>query len=68
MLFDPNFCPHVFCIKTTIPLVSVLRDVDSDERLTMGYIYELMDPAKENITFNYGVWRENMTQLEEKYM
>ena len=29
MLFDPNFWPHVaFCIKTTIPLVSVMREVD----------------------------------------
>ena len=67
MLFDPNFWPHVaFCIKTTIPLVSVLRDVDSKERPTMGYIYELMDSAKEKIAFNCGgverkygpIWRK----------
>ncbi|RVW96149.1 hypothetical protein CK203_037756 [Vitis vinifera] len=53
VLFDPNFWPHVaFCIKTTVPLVSVLREVDSEERPAMGYIYELMDLAKEKIAFN----------------
>ena len=67
MLFDPNFWLHVaFCIKTTTPLVSVLRKVDSEERPTMSYIYELMDSTKENIAFNYGgterkyglIWRK----------
>ena len=67
VLFDPNFWPHVaFCIKTTVPLVSVLREVDSEERPAMGYIYELMDSAKEKIAFNcrgmerkYGpIWRK----------
>ncbi|RVW43014.1 hypothetical protein CK203_090073 [Vitis vinifera] len=51
---------------TTVPLVSVLREVDSKERPTMGYIYELMDSAKEKIAFNcrgmerkYGpIWRK----------
>ncbi|KAL6312068.1 hypothetical protein AAG906_027275 [Vitis piasezkii] len=61
VLFDPNFWPHVaFCIKTTISLVSVLREVDSKEIPTMGYIYELMDSAKENITFSCG-------DMERKY-
>ena len=55
MLFDPNFWPHVaFCIKTTVPLVSDLREVDSEERPAMGYIYELMDSAEEKIAFNCG--------------
>ncbi|KAJ9693656.1 hypothetical protein PVL29_009554 [Vitis rotundifolia] len=67
VLFDPNFWPHVaFCIKTTVPLVSVLREVYSEERPAMGYIYELMDSAKEKIAFNcrgverkYGpIWRK----------
>ncbi|KAL6340001.1 hypothetical protein AAG906_038836 [Vitis piasezkii] len=58
MLFNPNFWSHVvFCIKTTVPLVSVLRDVDSKEKPAMSYIYELMDSAKEKIAFNcWGVW------------
>ena len=55
MLFDPKFWPNVaFCIKSTIPFVSVLREVDSKERPAMGYIYELMDLAKEKIAFNCG--------------
>ncbi|XP_042443946.1 uncharacterized protein LOC122029053 [Zingiber officinale] len=52
---DPNFWPHVaFCVKSVVPLVSVLREVDSEERSAMGYIYELMDKAKETIKFNCG--------------
>ena len=32
VLFDPNFWPHIaFCIKTTIPLISILREVDLEE-------------------------------------
>ncbi|KAL6560117.1 hypothetical protein OROHE_006355 [Orobanche hederae] len=59
---DPNFWPYVaFCVKTDVPLVSVLREVDSQERPAMGYIYELMDRAKETIKFNCG-------GLEKKYM
>ncbi|RVW92081.1 hypothetical protein CK203_037088 [Vitis vinifera] len=54
--------------KTTVPLVSVLREVDSEERPTMGYIYELMDSAKEKIAFIVGAWRENMAQFGEKLM
>ncbi|XP_042398661.1 uncharacterized protein LOC121988975 [Zingiber officinale] len=52
---DPNFWPHVaFCVKSIVPLVSVLREVDSEERSTMRYIYELMDKTKETIKFNCG--------------
>ena len=67
MLFDPNFWPYfAFCIKTTVPLVNVLREVNSEERPAMGYIYELMDSAKEKIAFNCGgverkyspIWRK----------
>ena len=55
MLFDPNFWPHIaFCIKTAIPLVCALREVDSEEIPTIGYIYELMDLAKDKIAFNCG--------------
>ncbi|RVW88165.1 hypothetical protein CK203_042861 [Vitis vinifera] len=60
VLFDPNFWPHVaFCIKTIVPLVSVLREVDLEERPAMDYIYELMDSVKEKIAFNcWGVERK----------
>ncbi|KAL6531369.1 hypothetical protein OROMI_027732 [Orobanche minor] len=59
---DPNFWPYVaFCVKSVVPLVSVLREVDSEERPAMGYIYELMDRAKETIKFNCG-------GVKKKYM
>ncbi|KAL6520317.1 hypothetical protein OROMI_032497 [Orobanche minor] len=33
---DPNFWPYVaFCVKSVVPLVSVLREVDSEERPAM---------------------------------
>ena len=66
-MFALNFRPHVaFYINTTIPLVSVLREVDSKERPAMGYIYELIDASKEKIAFNCGgierkygpIWRK----------
>ena len=67
LLLYPNFWLCVaFCIKTTVPLVSVLREVDLKERPAMGYIYELMDSKKNNIAFNCGgierkygpIWRK----------
>ena len=65
VLFDPKFWSHVaFCIKTTILLVCVLREVDSEERPAMGYIYELMDSAKKKKL--WGAWRENIGQFGEK--
>ena len=67
VLFDPNFWPHVaFCIKTTIPFVSVLRVVYLEEKPVMSYIYKLIDSTKEKIAFNCGgverkygpIWRK----------
>ncbi|RVW72655.1 hypothetical protein CK203_056576 [Vitis vinifera] len=68
VLFDPNFWPHVaFCIKTTVPLVSVLREVDSEERPAMGYIYELMDSDKEKIAFNSGYYLNPQLRYGDKF-
>jgi hypothetical protein len=39
----------VICLKGANPLIKVLRMVDSDEKPTMGFIYEAMDGAKETI-------------------
>jgi len=39
----------MFCFSTTLPLVYVLREVDSDLRPSMPYLYEMMDNAKEKI-------------------
>lgn len=39
----------VTCLRGATPVIRVLRIVDSDEKLAMGYIYEAMDQAKEKI-------------------
>ncbi|XP_062027647.1 uncharacterized protein LOC133743660 isoform X3 [Rosa rugosa] len=53
VLFQSNFWSDVaFCVKGVLPLVCVLREVDSELRPAMGYIYELMDAAKEKIAFS----------------
>ena len=65
MLFDPNFWPHVvFCIKTIIPLFSVLREVDLEKRPTLGYIYELMNLVKEMIAFNCVDMEKNRCKMD----
>ncbi|WVY95651.1 hypothetical protein V8G54_027802 [Vigna mungo] len=40
------------CLKVVLPLIVVLRLVDSDIELAMGFIYEEMDFEKEKIKFN----------------
>ncbi|XP_075654755.1 uncharacterized protein LOC142624914 [Castanea sativa] len=40
-------CTHI--VKVSEPLVRVLRLVDGDEKPAMGYLYEAMDKAKEEI-------------------
>lgn len=53
VLFEKNFWSDVaFCVKGVLPLVCVLREVDSEVRPAMGYIYELMDAAKEKIAYS----------------
>ncbi|XP_070036731.1 uncharacterized protein [Nicotiana tomentosiformis] len=55
VLFDQTFWPHIaYCVRSFTPLVSVLREVDSEEQPCMGYMYHLMTKAKENIALNYG--------------
>ncbi|GFY88794.1 hypothetical protein Acr_06g0007340 [Actinidia rufa] len=43
----------VVCLKAAIPLIKVLRLVDSDEKPAMGFLYEAMDRAKEQIQKNF---------------
>ncbi|CAH9086040.1 unnamed protein product [Cuscuta europaea] len=51
---DRTFWPGVaYSIKTSRPLVEVLRIVDGDEP-AMGFIYGAMDSAKEKIAENFG--------------
>lgn len=50
VLQDKDFwtqCQHI--VKVTEPLIRVLRLVDSDERPSMGYLFEAMEGAKESI-------------------
>ncbi|GFZ10855.1 ATP/GTP-binding protein family [Actinidia rufa] len=41
-----------YCMKVVLPLVKVLRLMDGDAKPAMGYIYEAMDRAKEEIAKN----------------
>ncbi|XP_038695504.1 uncharacterized protein LOC119992784 [Tripterygium wilfordii] len=43
-----------YALKTTEPLVEVLRLVDFEKKPAMGYIYNAMDKAKEEIAKNLG--------------
>ncbi|XP_042410002.1 uncharacterized protein LOC121999379 [Zingiber officinale] len=43
----------VVCLKAAIPLIKVLRLVDSEEKPAMGFIYNAMDSAKEQIQANF---------------
>ncbi|XP_050207472.1 uncharacterized protein LOC126656891 [Mercurialis annua] len=54
MLSDVRFWKSVkYCLKCVSPIVKVLRLVDGDAKLAMGYIYEVMDRAKEQIANNF---------------
>ena len=50
----------VFCLKVSSTLVHVLRLVDGEKKVPMGYIYEAMNRAKDTIVRSFN---EN----EEKY-
>ncbi|XP_057975948.1 uncharacterized protein LOC131163370 [Malania oleifera] len=65
--FDQLFWPHAaYVIKSVAPLVYALREVDSEERPAMGFIYELMDSVKGKIAANFSrnaqkygpIWRK----------
>ncbi|XP_061352114.1 uncharacterized protein LOC133297067 [Gastrolobium bilobum] len=56
VLADKRFWKSIhYCLKIVTPLVKVLRLVDGDSKPAMGYIYEAMDRAKEEIakSFNH---------------
>ncbi|XP_052727463.1 uncharacterized protein LOC108329753 [Vigna angularis] len=66
VVLDSRFWKNVsICLKAVAPLMVVLRLVDSDVKPAMGFIYEEMDCAKENIRSNFNnikksyeeVWR-----------
>nr|KYP46213.1 hypothetical protein KK1_032205 [Cajanus cajan]KYP59809.1 hypothetical protein KK1_015250 [Cajanus cajan] len=43
------------CLKATIPLMVVLRLVDSDVKTAMGFMYEEMDYAKVDFEVKHGL-------------
>lgn len=54
MICDTRFWKNIIvCLKAAAPLIIVLRLVDSDEKPAMGFIYEGMDCAKEQIKRNF---------------
>ncbi|XP_074318448.1 uncharacterized protein LOC141655260 [Silene latifolia] len=56
-----GFWPGVVtCLKAALPLVKVLHMVDSDENPAMGFIYEAMSRAKNQI-------KENFNSVEKNY-
>ncbi|XP_028093325.1 uncharacterized protein LOC114293451 [Camellia sinensis] len=53
ILGDARFWKAIkYCLKCVLPLVKILRLVDDDAKPAMGFIYEAMDRAKEEIASN----------------
>ena len=51
VLFTRSFWGKVlFCSSNTLSLAYVLREVDSDVKLSMPFLYDILDTAKEKIT------------------
>ena len=66
LLYDNKFWKAIqYCIKCVLPLVKVLRLVDGDARPPMGYIYEAMDRAKEEIAKNFNQKEKNYKKIWE---
>ncbi|KAL7608742.1 hypothetical protein Lser_V15G11849 [Lactuca serriola] len=54
ILVDVNFWKAIkYCLSCVVPIFKVLRLMDGDVKPTMGYIYEAMDRAKEQIKVNF---------------
>ncbi|KAL5580609.1 hypothetical protein UlMin_013051 [Ulmus minor] len=54
ILADSEFWAAIkYCLKSIVPLVKVLRLVDGDAKPAMGYIFEAVDRAKDQIARNY---------------
>ncbi|XP_031483784.1 uncharacterized protein LOC116253147 [Nymphaea colorata] len=52
-----------YIIKVTLPLVKVLRVVDSDEKPIMGFLYNHMRRAKEEIAYNVDNDQKRYTKI-----
>ncbi|KAK0577829.1 hypothetical protein LWI29_000872 [Acer saccharum] len=72
IIFNDNFWGSMsYALKTTRPLVSVLRMTDSEQMPAMGFIYGAMDKAKEEIAANLGneegAYKEIWKIIDEKW-
>ncbi|XP_028103566.1 uncharacterized protein LOC114302700 [Camellia sinensis] len=65
-LLMPSFWNTVvFALKVSGPLVRVLRLVDTEKKPPMGYIYEVMDRAKECIAISFDHKEEKYNEIFE---
>ncbi|XP_052200522.1 uncharacterized protein LOC127806938 [Diospyros lotus] len=63
-VLDSRFWKNIIhCLKAALPLVKVLRLVDSDEKPAMGFIYVEMDRAKEKIKANFNNVKKNFEPI-----
>lgn len=61
ILGDVNFWKAIkYCLSCVIPIYKVLRLMDGDVKPAMGYIYEAIDRAKQQI-------KENFHNVETRY-
>ena len=64
LLSDDKFWKSIkYCLKCVSPLVKILRLVDGDAKPTMGYIYEAMDRAKEQIAQNFNLRKSRYERI-----
>ena len=56
VVLDKDFWKNIItCMKGALPLIELLRVIDSNQKPTMGFIYEVMDQAKEKIPKAFNV-------------
>ncbi|XP_068500402.1 uncharacterized protein [Phaseolus vulgaris] len=66
LILDKGLWKNILnCLRGALPLIKVLRMVDSDEKPTMGFIYEKMDIAKEKIQNLFNGVSKSYTSLWE---
>ncbi|XP_019451830.1 PREDICTED: uncharacterized protein LOC109353928 [Lupinus angustifolius] len=67
MIMDNMYWKNIVTfLKGVLPLIKVLKLVDSNEKPTMGYIYEAMDLAKESIQKAFNGVFNSYTPLWER--
>ncbi|KAM3299564.1 hypothetical protein ACQJBY_040854 [Aegilops geniculata] len=64
VLDSRGFWPNVAtCLKAALPIIKVLRLVDSDEKPAMPFIYDEMDRAKDKIKQNFNNVKKSYTPI-----